>query len=131
MLRVIENPAEWEHHIQVYVFVDRTCSVYEANPYVLRFTASGIFSAVYGWAPLPESSPHVEPVYELAKGTANASIPGAYLVDIFPIMKHLPAWMAGWKRRGMAWHERISTAFEAFNADIADKMVRLQSSNMS
>ncbi|KAI0792989.1 cytochrome P450 [Irpex lacteus] len=103
MLRIIENPAEWEHHIQV-------------------FTASGIFSAVYGWAPLPASSPHVEPVYELAKGTANASIPGAYFVDIFPIMKHLPAWMAGWKRKGMAWHERISTAFEAFNADIADKM---------
>ena len=53
----------------------------------------------------------------------SAAAPGAFLVDFFPIMKHIPAWMARWKREGIAWHEERSRVFEAFNASAEKQIV--------
>jgi hypothetical protein len=38
-------------------------------------------------------------------GLSAAGHPGAFLVDIFPIMKIIPEWFpgAGWKRKAKAW----------------------------
>ncbi|KAI0792987.1 cytochrome P450 [Irpex lacteus] len=102
-LRTLVEPDKWEHNLDV-------------------FAASGIFNAVYGWAPLDADSPHIEATYELATRISDAVVPGAYFVDIFPFMKYLPEWIAGWKRDGMSCQTRLSERFEALLSDVAEKM---------
>lgn len=123
-LRTLVEPDKWEHNIDVFVTPSHDIICYP-NTDVLRFAASGIFSAVYGWAPLDADSPHIEATYELATRISDAVVPGAYFVDIFPFMKYLPEWIAGWKRDGMSCQTRLSERFEALLFDVAEKMVRL------
>ena len=53
----------------------------------------------------------------------SAAVPGAFLVDFFPIMKYIPSWMARWKREGLAWHEEQSNVFEDLYSNSAAKFV--------
>ena len=53
----------------------------------------------------------------------SAGVPGAFLVDFFPIMKYIPSWMARWKREGLAWHEEQSKVFEDLYSNSAAKFV--------
>ncbi|KAF8904753.1 cytochrome P450 [Gymnopilus junonius] len=55
--------------------------------------------------------------------TISASVvPGAYLVDLIPPLKHVPTWMARWKREGLAWHQRETAMFEGLNREVEEKM---------
>lgn len=47
------------------------------------------------------------------------------MVDIFPVMNYLPAWMAKWKSDALEWHERETKMFEGFYEDVEEKMVGL------
>jgi len=47
------------------------------------------------------------------------------MVDLFPVMNYLPAWMAKWKRDALEWHERESKMFEGFYTDVNKKMVSI------
>ncbi len=123
-LRTIVEPDKWDHNLEVFVTSSHNTICY-TNTDVLRFAASGIFSAVYGRAPLDADSPHIEATYELATRISDAVVPGAYFVDIFPVMKYSPEWIAGWKRDGMSCQRRLSKTFEVLLSDIAEKMVRL------
>jgi hypothetical protein len=44
-------------------------------------------------------------------------------VDLVPIMKYLPTWIAPWKRRGQESYSRETALFEGFITDIAAEMV--------
>lgn len=57
----------------------------------------------------------------------SVGTPGASLVDFFPVLKHVPTWMAKWKREGLAWHEAESEIFKGFNAGVAAIMVKFTS----
>jgi len=48
------------------------------------------------------------------------------MVDLFPVMNYLPAWMAKWKRDALEWHERESKMFEGFYTDVNKKMVSIR-----
>ena len=87
--------------------------------------ASAIFSTVYGWPALdPEKNAlDIKHIYDLARRIADAGLPGAFLVDLFPAMRHLPAWMAKWKREGLRWHDEMTKIFEGFSADARQKFV--------
>ncbi|TCD61907.1 hypothetical protein EIP91_007721 [Steccherinum ochraceum] len=41
----------------------------------------------------------------------EAARPGAYMVELFPIMNYLPPWLASWKRFGNSCHEHDSEMF--------------------
>ena len=49
--------------------------------------------------------------------------PGAFLVDIFPWMLHLPEWMAKWKRDGQEWHQKDTKMFFEFYHEAKNRMV--------
>ena len=83
-------------------------------------------STVYGWPALEAGSSNIALVFELADRISDATVLGNFLVDIFPLMNFLPAWMAPWKRDGQALHDRLSVEFERHISDIAEKMVRPQ-----
>ena len=51
--------------------------------------------------------------------------PGAFLVDIFPWMLHLPEWMAKWKRAGQQWFEGNTAFFNGLVREVEENMVRL------
>ena len=89
-----------------------------------RATAATILSAVYGWPSITDKDDHiVEQVHGVAHRITEAVAPGAFLVDIFPILKHAPLWAAKWKRDGLDWFRRQSEIFEGFNKRVEEKMV--------
>ncbi|KAG6907102.1 hypothetical protein DXG01_010515 [Tephrocybe rancida] len=90
---------------------------------VKRSTSSNILTATYGWPRLTdEHMPLVKRIHAHTAHLSNACIPGTSMVDLFPFLNYLPAWMAKFKRDALAWHQRESEMFEGFNADVARKM---------
>ncbi|KAK7062611.1 hypothetical protein VNI00_000099 [Paramarasmius palmivorus] len=76
----------------------------------LRFnSASTIMNVTYG-IEIEEEDDHYITVAETAlEGMAKAAHPGAFLVDIFPILKHVPAWFpyAGFQRKALYWRNSV------------------------
>ena len=88
--------------------------------------ASNILTTVYGWPRFGTSEKEmalIKRIHAHVEHISDASIPGRYLVDAFPAMRHLPAWMAKWKREGMAWHEGESRLFSSFTQSVRDRLV--------
>lgn len=54
---------------------------------------------------------------------ASAAMPGAYLVDIFPVMKCLPTWLAPWKKKGLEWHTELTLVFQRLCEDALKRTV--------
>ena len=94
------------------------------NDNLKRSSASAIFSAVYGWLPIDESvDALVERINKFLGRITLACTPGAYLVEIFSAMQHLPDWMARWKREGRMWFKEDTKMFEGFMDDVRVRMV--------
>ncbi|KAI0684340.1 cytochrome P450 [Earliella scabrosa] len=90
-----------------------------------RTTTSSILTAVYGWPRISgKDKPVVDRIHAHTARIASAVVPGRYLVDILPIMKHLPTSIAKWKREGLQWHEAETKMFEEFNQGVSDRMAK-------
>ncbi|KAI0086252.1 cytochrome P450 [Irpex rosettiformis] len=62
----------------------------------IRKTAGAIILRVtYGYTPQEDADPMVMLVEEALETFAQTTAPGAWLVDILPSLRHLPAWMPG------------------------------------
>ncbi|KAF5366998.1 hypothetical protein D9758_003981 [Tetrapyrgos nigripes] len=76
----------------------------------LRFnSASTIMNVTYG-IEISDHDDHYIVVAETAlEGMAKAAHPGAFFVDIFPILKHVPDWMpfAEFKRKAKHWRKYV------------------------
>lgn len=92
-----------------------------------RIAASAIASTVYGWPPIEPDSSLLEHVSHFIAGIGKAAVPGAHMVDAIPLMKHIPAWLAGWKQSGMAWHEKENSFFGGLKDDVKRKIVKFAS----
>jgi hypothetical protein len=53
----------------------------------------------------------------------RATLPGSFLVDIFPVMKHLPESIAPWKKEGMEWHRKDTVMFQEFMDEVKSQVV--------
>ena len=62
-------------------------------------------------------------INDLMHRIVHAALPGAYLVEIFPAMKHLPTWMAKWKREGLEWYAKDTAMFEGFMDTVRNQVV--------
>ena len=51
--------------------------------------------------------PYISIAEEALSGVAEAGIPGAFLVDLFPILKYVPSWFpgAGFQKKAARWRE--------------------------
>ncbi|KAI0759798.1 cytochrome P450 [Irpex lacteus] len=94
MLRVMAHPDEWEG--------------------IYNRIASATTSSVYGWPALDSKSHFIRHIQEFVAYISQAAVPGAYLVDAFPIMKHI-------LREGLKWHEKESRLLAEYVDDIAEK----------
>ncbi|KAI0810997.1 cytochrome P450 [Irpex lacteus] len=102
LLRILQNPNAWEENLQT-------------------INASAICNSVYGWPPFEPGAPLLKHIQDFIAYGSKAALPGAHLVDIFPIMKHIPASMAQWKRKAMKWHEDQDKVFKGFRVDAVEK----------
>ncbi|KAK7052980.1 hypothetical protein VNI00_004301 [Paramarasmius palmivorus] len=66
-----------------------------------------IMSIAYGVEVKLHNDPWVSIVEDAAKSVKDAFVPGAFLVDFFPILKFVPWWFpgAGFKRKARKWKE--------------------------
>ncbi|KAL1755741.1 cytochrome P450 [Schizophyllum commune] len=85
----------------------------------LRFmVASTIMDITYGIDALPEHDPYTQVADRAFDAGAIAAVPNSYLVNIFPMMMHLPEWMpgAGFKKHARKWRpvteEMVNAPFE-------------------
>ncbi|ESK85729.1 cytochrome p450, partial [Moniliophthora roreri MCA 2997] len=83
------------------------------NAEIRRATASMVWSVVYDKEPITDvMDPQVAAVNDFITRIVRAAFPGAHYVEYFTWMKHLPSWMAKWKRDAEEWYKRDSEMFE-------------------
>ncbi|EPQ51619.1 cytochrome P450 [Gloeophyllum trabeum ATCC 11539] len=81
--------------------------------------ASTIMKLIYGIDIAPKNDRYVAIAEEALMALGQAAAPGAFLVDLLPILKYVPAWMpgAGFKRKAAQWkktlYEMRDAPFEA------------------
>lgn len=81
-----------------------------------RSAASSILSALYGWDRLEPSNPLVHRIHEHTGRIASSVLPGRFIVEYFPFLKHIPSWtgLVPWKVWAETWHNRDTSMFIEF-----------------
>ena len=63
----------------------------------------------YGIDVQESNDPYIRVAEEAMKGVSEAGIPGAFLVDSFPVLKYIPSWFPGAGFQKKATHGRELT----------------------
>ncbi|KAJ7065512.1 cytochrome P450 [Mycena amicta] len=79
-----------------------------------HMAGSLIMDTIYGIKIRDEGDPYVLKIEEAMHGLSVASMPGAFLVDTFPVLKYVPSWFpgAGFKRRAARWRKVTQEVLE-------------------
>jgi cytochrome P450 len=77
-----------------------------------RFTSSIVFTIAYGHRIDSMQSPIIKQRMKIMHWNAAVNVPGRYLVESFPILKHVPDFLAPWKREVKGWgrEEQLANA---------------------
>jgi len=75
----------------------------EFDAFLDRYTASIVFTIAYGHRIDSLQSPIIRQRMKIMHRNAALNVPGRYLVESFPILKHVPDLFAPWKREIKAW----------------------------
>ncbi|KAJ3552901.1 hypothetical protein NM688_g3906 [Phlebia brevispora] len=87
-------------------FLRRVLSDPDNLPEHIRKTAGAIILKMsYGYDIVEGEDPLINLVERAAEGFIYSTSPGAFLVDIIPILRYMPSWLpvAGWKRKIEGW----------------------------
>ncbi|KAE9385564.1 cytochrome P450 [Gymnopus androsaceus JB14] len=84
-----------------------------------RSSASAIVSIIYGMPPLTLSDPMLSSLNSIAARFTHASLPGAFLVELLPILDWIPSWtgMAKWKSDAKRDHKIFDETFRKYYKD--------------
>ncbi|KAJ8502795.1 hypothetical protein ONZ45_g11432 [Pleurotus djamor] len=83
-----------------------------------RHNTSFLLSIVYGVSPtLDQNNSLISWADQLGESLAQASLPGAYLVEFLPWMMYLPRWMCPWRRNAEAWYDETHAKLSAMYSD--------------
>ncbi|KAI0088549.1 cytochrome P450 [Irpex rosettiformis] len=80
------------------------------------FAISSMYTSVYGRyidinSPIiGRAQKHIDHIMELTR-------PGIHIYEVFPILKHVPAFLARWKRDALAWHEQEDKFFKQLSLE--------------
>ncbi|KAF8884181.1 cytochrome P450 [Infundibulicybe gibba] len=98
--RLLDTPNDFMHHVR-------------------HGFSAAIMDIAYGIKVEDTNDPYITRAEEAFKGIAEAGVSGSFLVDLIPMLKHVPAWMpgAGFQRKAARWrslnHELINKPWEA------------------
>ena len=75
-----------------------------------RTIAAIILKLVYGYDVSAGKDPLVELVDTAMEQFSISSTPGAFLVDVFPLLRYVPEWFpgAGWKKNVAPWKSKLT-----------------------
>jgi cytochrome P450 len=76
--QLLESPANWEKLLE-------------------RYTSSIVFSVAYGHRIDSLNADVIQKRFQFMHTAASLNVPGKYLVESFPILKHVPDFLAPWK----------------------------------
>ncbi|KII84597.1 hypothetical protein PLICRDRAFT_117651 [Plicaturopsis crispa FD-325 SS-3] len=76
--------------------------------------AKVIMDITYGIKTAPEGDPHIRTANLVVDAIVEASSPGAFWVEFFPLLKYVPEWIpgAGFKKKAREWHILADDMFD-------------------
>ena len=79
----------------------------------------------YGIAVQESDDPYISVAEEVLNGLAEAALPGAFLVDLFPFLRYVPSWFpgAGFQKKAARWREGINTMAERPFRHVEEQLV--------
>ncbi|PPQ79328.1 hypothetical protein CVT25_002558 [Psilocybe cyanescens] len=92
---------------------------------IRNMTRDIILSITYGLDVQPEDDPFIEVAERAIEGSLIASMPGAFLVNLFPVLKYVPEWFpgAGFQKKARVWKnygiKMIESPFSATKRNMA------------
>ncbi|KAI0793833.1 cytochrome P450 [Fomes fomentarius] len=96
----------------VHQFVRRLAEEHGARlpVHLKHLIGANIMDVIYGIKVLPEHDPFIELAEAGQECLRECAVAGLYLVDIAPILKHIPAWLPGaaFQRVTRAWHKKAT-----------------------
>ena len=85
-----------------------------ANKIIFSTFAATIMKIGYGIAVQDSDDPYISMAEVAFTGASEAAIPGAFWVDMFPILKYVPSWFpgAGFQKKATRVREATNTMAE-------------------
>ncbi|KAK7462289.1 hypothetical protein VKT23_007889 [Stygiomarasmius scandens] len=102
------------------------------DSHIERAFSSMILSILYDQPVIRSlNDPSVVFMNEVVEVLSNATVPGAYLVDIFPILEHLPRCLSGWRYTAERYFQKFDSRFQQLFLTIKDKVTSGQEQRSS
>ena len=95
--------------------------------FIISTFAATIMKIVYGITVQESDDPYISMAEEALSGVAAAGIPGAFWVDMFPILKYVPSWFpgAGFQKKAARWREGVNSMVENPFRHVQKQLVRI------
>jgi len=93
---------------------------------LIRYSTAIIIEIAYGHQIISDDDPYVKIAEDICIATANSGPPGGTPVDMFPILRHFPAWFPGAYYAGYArktWH-LVRRLYDYPLACVAEEMAK-------
>ena len=89
--------------------------------------AATIMKIGYGISVQESDDPYISIAEEVLNGASEAGIPGAFWVDLFPILKYIPSWFpgAGFQKKAARWKEAVDTMAEKPFRHVQEQLVQI------
>jgi cytochrome P450 len=87
-----------------------------------RYAAAVVMRLCYGKTVETGDEQYVRDILQIVHNVERVASPGAYLVDTFPILMYLPAWLAPFKREAARLHAFEIKTFKGLLLEVRDKM---------
>ena len=99
-----------------------------ANKIISSTFAATIMKIGYGIAVQESDDSYISIAEEVLNGVAEVGIPGAFLVDMFPILKYIPNWFpgAGFQKKAARWRDATNTMAENPFHHVQEQLVQVQ-----
>jgi hypothetical protein len=100
------------------------------NEFIYNITSSfaaTIMKIGYGITVQESDDPYISIAEEAFDGVAKAGIPGAFWVDLFPILKYVPSWFpgGGFQKKAAHWREVINSMAEKPFRHVQEQLVQV------
>ena len=97
-----------------------------ADKIISSTIAATVMKISYGIAIQESEDPYISMAEEAFNGVAEAGIPGAFWVDTFPILKHVPSWIpgAGFQKKAARWKEATNMMAEKPFRHVQEQLVQ-------
>ncbi|KAF5372636.1 hypothetical protein D9758_005285 [Tetrapyrgos nigripes] len=95
-----------------------------------RSAQSLTLSVVYNLPTLESANdPAIARINEFVLRLTQATFPGTYLVEYFPWLKYLPAFISKWKSDAQMWFRRDTELFRGLYDGVRDRMIEDEDAN--